>query len=85
MGRQTNYSPTFPMFPGGAEAITASDTVDLATPSVVYVGATGNVKVNTAQGDTVTFSNVPSGGVIPVQVTRVWATGTTATNMVRIY
>lgn len=85
MGRQTNYSPTFPMFPGGAEAITTSDTVDLATPSVVYVGATGNVKVNTAQGDTVTFSNVPSGGIIPVQVTRVWATGTTATNMVRIY
>ena len=82
---KTNYSPTFPMFPGGAEAVTVSDTADLASPSVVYVGATGNVKVNTAQGDTVTFSNVPSGGIIPVQVTRVWSNGTTATNMVRIY
>lgn len=85
MGRQTNYSPTFPMFPGGAEAITTSDTVNLETPSVVYVGTTGNVKVNTAQGDTVTFTGVPAGAVIPVQVTRVWATGTTASNMVRIY
>ena len=82
---KTNYSPTFPMFPGAAEAVTVSDTADLASPSVVYVGATGNVKVNTAQGDTVTFSNVPSGGIIPVQVTRVWSNGTTATNMVRIY
>lgn len=85
MGRQTNYSPTFPMFPGGAETITPSDTVNLETPSVVYVGTTGNVRVNTAQGDTVTFTGVPAGAVIPVQVTRVWATGTTATNMVRIY
>ncbi len=85
MGRQTNYSPTFPMFPGGATAITPSDSADLTTPSVVYVGGSGDVKVTTAQGDTVTFVGVISGGVLPVQVIRVWSTGTTATYMLRIY
>lgn len=85
MGKQTNYSPTFPMFPGSAGAITPSDVFDLATPSVVYVGTGGNVQVTTPQGDVVTFANVASGTVIPVQVCRVWATSTTATNLVRIY
>lgn len=82
---KTNYSPTFPMFPGGAVAVTPSDTVNLANPSVIYVGVTGNVKVTTAQGDEVTFTAVPAGAVIPVQVLRVWSTGTTATTMVAIY
>jgi hypothetical protein len=85
MGKQTNYSPTFPMYPGGAETFTNSDTLYLPTPSVIYVGGLGNVKVTTAQGDDVTFTNVQAGSVLPVQVIRVWATGTTASNLVRIY
>ena len=85
MGKITNYSPTFPMFPGSAGAITPSDTFNLATPSVVYVGTSGNVKVTTPQGDVATFYNVASGTCIPVQVLQVWSTGTTATNLVRIY
>jgi len=85
MAKNTNYSPTFPMFPGGAKAVTPSDSVNLTYPSVVYVGGTGNVKVTTAQGDDVTFNGLPAGFVIPVQVIRVWSTGTSATNMVAIY
>jgi len=85
MGKQTNYSPTFPMFPGSAGAITPSDIVNLPTPSVVYVGTSGNVAVTTPQGDVVTFVNIASGSVIPVQVLTVMSTGTTATNLVRIY
>jgi hypothetical protein len=85
MGKQTNYSPTFPMYPGGATAVTLSDTVNLATPSVIYVGSGGNVKVTTAQGDDVTFTGLLSGSIIPVQVIRVWATGTSATSLVRVY
>jgi hypothetical protein len=85
MGKLTNYSPTFPMFPGSAGTITPSDSVNLPTPSVVYVGTSGNVAVTTPQGDQVTFSNVPSGSVLPVQVLRVRATGTTASNLIRIY
>jgi len=85
MGKQTNYSPTFPMFPGGATTFTNSDTEYLPTPSVIYVGGTGNVKVTTAQGDDTTFLGLQPGQVIPVQVIRVWATGTTAINLLRIY
>lgn len=85
MGKQTNYSPTFPMYPGGAATFTNSDTINLLTPSVIYVGGLGNVKVTTAQGDEVTFTNVQAGNVLPVQVIRVWANGTTATSLLRIY
>lgn len=82
---KTNYSPTFPMYPGGAVSITPSNTVNLANPCVVYVGVTGNVRVLTAQGDDVTFVSVPAGAVLPVQVIRVYSTSTTATSLVGIY
>lgn len=82
---KTNYSPTFPMYPGDAAAVTPSDTNNLATPSVIWVGTAGNVKVTTAQGTDVVFTSVPGGTVLPVQVIRVWATGTAATNIVRIF
>lgn len=82
---KTNYSPTFPMFPGDAAAVTPNDSTDLSTPAVIYIGGTGNVKVTTAQGTAVTFNGLPAGAVIPVQVLRVWSTGTTATNMVAIF
>jgi len=88
MAKQTNYSPTFPMFPGGATTFTKSDTVNLPTPSVIYVGgagSTGTVRVLTAQGDDVTFVGLTAGSVIPVQVIRVWSSTTDATNLLRIY
>lgn len=85
MGQKTNYSPTFPMFPAGAAAITANDAVDLPQVSVVFVGGAGNVKVTTANGDDVTFSGVAAGMVLPVQVRRVWSTGTTATLLTAVY
>ena len=82
---KTNYSPTFPMFPGDAVVIVPSDSVNLTTAAVIYVGVGGNVKVTTAQGTAITFTGVLAGSVIPVQVMRVWSTGTTATNMVGIF
>ena len=82
---KTNFSPTFPMYPGDAAAVTPSDTVNFREPSVVWVGTVGNVKVTTAQGSDVVFTYVPAGSVLPVQVIRVWATGTAATNIVRVF
>lgn len=82
---KTNFSPTFPMFPGDAEAVTVSDTATFA-PSIVYAGSGGSVKVTTAQGTDVTFAGLQPGAVIPVQVIRVWSTGTSpTTNLVRIF
>lgn len=82
---KTNYSPTFPMFPGDAATVTPSDTVNFSTASVVYVGTGGNVRVLTAQGTDVTFTAVLAGSILPVQVLRVYSTNTTATNLVRIF
>jgi len=82
---RTQPSPTFPSYPAGAVAVTPSDSANLSFPSVVYVGAAGNVKVTTANGDAVLFNGVQSGTIIPVQVLRVWSTSTTATSIVAIY
>jgi hypothetical protein len=66
-----------------AFVISTSDTVDLASVTrAIYVGVTGDVAVITKGGTTLTFTAVPAGAVIPVRVSRVKATGTTATNMV---
>jgi len=51
----------------------------------VFVGGGGTVRVLTAQGSDVTFVGVLAGSILPVQVARVYATTTTATNMVRIF
>lgn len=82
---KTSPTPTYPMFPEDAAAVTPSDSADLPQFSVIYVGVTGTVKVTTAQGTDVTFKGVAAGTVIPVRARRVWSTGTTATDMVAIY
>lgn len=82
---KTNYSPTFPMYPGDAAAVTPSDTVNFSEASVVFVGTTGALRVLTAQGSDVTFNAVPGGTVLPLQVLRVYSTGTTALNLMRIF
>lgn len=66
-----------------AEAVTPSDSVNLSQPArSLYIGGTGAVSV-VMYGDeaTVVFPAAPV-GVLPIQVTRVNATGTTATNIV---
>ena len=71
-----------------AQAVTPSDTVDLGSyAKALYVGAAGNVRVLTVGGedaDAVTFANHPVGW-LPVQVRRVLATGTTATQIVAAF
>jgi hypothetical protein len=51
---------------------------------VLYVGAAGNIKVTTAGGDVVTFNGVLAGSFMPVQVLKVWATGS-PTNIVALW
>lgn len=70
-----------------AGTITTSDTT-AQTWDAIYVGgqtgssADGDVKVDMEGGGTVTFKSVPVGTTLPVRCTRVYATGTTATNLV---
>jgi hypothetical protein len=45
----------------------------------LYIGGAGNLKVTTIGGDIITFTAVPVGSVLPVQVIKLHSTGTTAT------
>lgn len=66
------------------KTITPSDTVELSPAALgLYVGVTGDVKVTDIDGNVATFVNVPAGTLLSgFQISLVWATGTTATNIV---
>lgn len=75
----------------GARAVVVvpNDSVDLSlvegqTGPTLYVGADGNVAVETIGGDTVTFVAVVAGSFMPLQVRKVLATGTTATSILEV-
>jgi hypothetical protein len=66
-------------------AITTSDSVNFTEPPrAIYVGTGGNVVIVNNDGTTVTWSNCPTGFVIPCGAIRVNATNTTASNLVGI-
>ena len=66
-------------------AYVGGDTATNNWPCVLYVGTGGNLRVMTAGGDDVVFSSVPAGTFLPVQVIRVYATNTTASNIVALW
>lgn len=66
---------------GGAFTITPADAGAIYATSL-YVGTGGDIAVDMENGDTVTFSAVPSGAIMPIRVRRVYSTGTTASNIV---
>lgn len=68
-----------------AAVVTPNDSTDIAKTKSVYVGGTGNLNVDMAGGGTVLFSGIPAGTVLPIQVTRIRASSTTATLIVALY
>lgn len=69
-----------------AVSVTPSDSQDLtAVARSLYIGGSGNVSVVTSGGDTVTFIGLTAGTILPVRVSRVRSTGTTATNIVALW
>jgi len=59
-------------------SVTCSDSTDLDTVArVLYITTSGNVKLTTLGGDTVTI-NLDKGWH-PIRVSRVWSTGTATT------
>jgi hypothetical protein len=64
-------------------AVVPSDTVAF-TRNVrgLYIGSAGNVVAVTLAGTAVTFTGVPAGTFLPIEVLRVNATGTTAGSIV---
>lgn len=49
---------------------------------IIYCGGTGDIKVRTVCGNDVTYVGVPTGTFLPVQVIRVFDTGTSATGLI---
>lgn len=69
----------------GAAVITPNDSTEMPITRSVFVGSGGDIKVTMADGQDVTFKNTNSGLVLPVQVIKVWSTGTTATDLLALY
>ena len=69
--------------------ITPSDTVNIpwnnSRIAAIYVGVAGDVTVVNTAGQTALFKAVPAGTLLPVEASRVNATGTTATNLIALY
>ena len=53
--------------------------------AVLYIGGAGNIKVTTVAGDIVTFNGVLGGSFFPVNILKVFNTGTTATNIIALW
>jgi len=73
------------MFYDTAQDVTPHDTNDLANEPfyAVWVGTGGNLKVDMCSGTgTVTLNNVASGQLLPIMVEKIYATGTTASNII---
>ncbi len=65
--------------------VTPDDGADLAFVSrAINVGTSGTVRLTTLNGDTATVY-VAAGGAFPIRAQRIFATGTTATNIVAMY
>lgn len=79
-------SSIFPTDPAqDAAVVTPSDTADQGLVRGLFVGGAGNVSLVTALGNTVVFTGVLAGSILPVRCTKVRSTGTTATNIVALY
>ena len=69
-----------------AAAVTPSDTVDLIDVSrALFVGGTGNLAVITEGVETVALTGIAAGTELRLCVSRVKATGTTATNITALW
>ena len=76
-----------------ASSVTPSNTVNIPNvtgspttqPCVLYIGTGGSLKVLTEGGDEVTFVNIADGTFLPVNVLRVFLTGTDADDILAIW
>jgi hypothetical protein len=72
------FSDAFSVTPDNSNALPHAGVIGL------YVGGTGDVKIDTPHTTGITFKAVPVGTVLHVPIAKVYATGTTATNLVAL-
>jgi len=79
----TDRGITAPIRQAEVVNIATTDHVFTEVPRALYIGGTGALKV-TLLGDStgVTFNTMTAGTMFPWRITKVWKTGTTATNLI---
>jgi hypothetical protein len=71
---------------GHAFEVTVHDTNQLPfSTRGIYVGVSGDLKVETTGGETVTFVGLAAGIIHPIRVVQVYNTGTSATDIIGVY
>jgi hypothetical protein len=80
--RNTNADQTVSAY--DAVSLSESDTATFKTTRAVYVGGTGDLVVTMNSGNSVTFSAVPAGALLPIQITQ-FKTASTATLVLGLY
>lgn len=66
--------------------VAAADHSCTHTTTAVYVGTSGDIKVDmVGTGTAVVFSNVPTGTVLPIQISKVYTSGTTASTIIVLW
>jgi hypothetical protein len=79
-----------------AQVVTPNDNDDLTLSggtitegsnngACLFVGTGGDIQVTMLGGQTVIFANIPDGTFLPIQVRRVWASNTNATDILALY
>lgn len=68
------------IFPGSA--LTAGGA---QVTRAIYVGSTGDLNVRMLSGQTAIFVGVPAGALLPIQVTQVLSTSTSASAILGLY
>ncbi len=67
-----------------ATAITPSDSLTFQPTRAIYLGSGGDVKVDMANGDTVVFYAMAGGVIHAINCTRIYATDTSASNILAL-
>ena len=74
-----------PVGSGEAIDISVADHATTYATRALWVGTAGNVKVDMLGATGVTFLNVQDGTLLPIRVSKVYQSGTTAANMVAVW
>ena len=86
---------TFTLQAFNAQIVTPDDNADIVlgggaitgidNGALLYIGTGGSLRITTVGGQTVTMINLPNGSYVPIQVRKVFATGTTASSIIALF
>jgi hypothetical protein len=80
--RFSSHAPTLTGPASSGFAVTPDDTLPLPeTTRALFIGAGGSLTVEMASGVILSFDAVQDGALLPLRVSRVRATGTTASHI----